>query len=258
MAQRPPVTFLVCGLLAALLVGACSAQSPGTTGSPTAATPSPVAPTPSPTPSATPTPTPKPTQPPETLVYYDLATRIISVGDATPVKETRLTLTFRALRPGTEAAGVDRFAGPEIRHSPELTADSPVSLAPGDYEATSLTFPAAALGGDLDTTIDLVNGAGDQLHGPTLTVPSTGCVYLGAIMFTFVRVAPGDAAKQVELVKKVASGAAAQLTLDINGSLVWFVNDPDSITVSADKAMQTASGAGACDIKQWKDPVPAS
>jgi hypothetical protein len=162
---------------------------------------------------------------------------------------------FQRLRPGTGAFETDRFDGPEISHSPRLDVANPLQLEPGKYEAIRIVFPGRALGTDQDVEVALLNGKGSKWHGPTFTVPESGCVYIGTLLLTFLKVAPTKTtAGQLDLIEKAGQGAAASATILPEGSLLWFVNDVDSIRVMVDRSVQQ-SIAGGCVAKLWRDPL---
>src|SRR2546427_3497642 len=213
----------------------------------------------SPSASASPSPSPSPTETalPTTTVYNDISTAFIQVGDAKSVKRTRVTLVFQKLKDGAKLTDPDRFEGPEISHSPKLTEPSPLEMDPGQYEVLRIVFPPAAMGTGDDVQIGLLNGKGTRLHGPTFTVPEGDCAYLGALLLTFIRLEPTKKVQdQFDLIKDPRLGSAtAEATILKQGSVLFFVNDVDSITVIVNRKSQKANGAQACKVSAFKDPV---
>jgi hypothetical protein len=231
-----------------LLLAACTSGQPQGEAT-TAPSASPVSPPPSATPNQSPSPSPSvsptPTEPATTTVYYDISTAWIPFGDAKGPKETRVTLVFQ------EVDG-----GPEISHSPMLDAPSPFELEPGTYEALRIIFPPKAFNTKDDVTIALLNGKGENLHGPRFTVPEADCAYLGFILLTFVRLErTDDIAGQFDLIAEASQGAAVSATILQQGSILWYVNDVDAITTGVDPEAQRKTGAEGCEVSPWKDPV---
>ena len=130
--------------------------------------------------------------------------------------------------------------GPVIRQEiADPSGGFNLMLDPGTYRLRSLEVLAASMSSGI---FRLPTGS------PTFRVPATGCVYVGRIFFSYLRLPPGSAQKQTQVIFDVAN----KFNFDPQHAYILFLHSgsliPKKATVDLPDATERVSGSEDCDV----------
>ena len=108
-----------------------------------------------------------------------------------------------------------------------------------------------------DLSVAVAGGLGrqhEQRHlsvadgSPTFRVPATGCAYVGRTFFSYLRLPPGSAQKQTQVIFDVAN----KFNFDPQHAYILFLHSgsliPKKATVDLPDATERVSGSEDCDV----------
>lgn len=113
-----------------------------------------------------------------------------------------------------------------------------LTLPPGTYRLDELRLRSASLD---PATVTVLTG------GPTLTVPATGCSYLGVITIVLYRLPPGTASQQGAVAAQLAHGKSAYFTYLTTGGLIGDTAGTGLLPLS-----ERPADSRACAVQQAK------
>jgi hypothetical protein len=178
-------------------------------------------------PSATPTLTPSPTNTPapeKAELKGNLQINLIPFGEGAEVPETLgdILITFKNL--DTEEETLTQVVGPDGEYS--------FALLSGSYKLLNITIESL--------NVELLTGV------PTVTVPESGCIFIGNLILSYYRLPPLPFMEQISLAQEANGGEDLLFTYYEDGGFV-----PESTSIDVPESYPDS-----CDIQLLSFETP--